>query len=63
MDFIPSTGSVRQMHIAALIIVTIFTLILALKTKSVFAWITFGAAAISTIIAYQSIFLPPGERG
>ena len=61
MDFLPSGTSFRQMHIASLIIVSIFTLILALKSKSTFGWITFGVAVISTIIAYQSI-IPTREE-
>ena len=61
MDYLPSPDSFRQMHIAALVIVAIFTLILAMRTKSTFAWVTFGAAAISVLVAYQSII--PRERG
>jgi hypothetical protein len=48
------------MHIASLAIVAIFTLIIAYRAKSTFAWVTFGAAAISVIIAYQSLI--PTER-
>jgi hypothetical protein len=55
MSYLPSGESFRQMHIASLAIVAIFTLIIAYKSKSTFAWVTFGAAAISVIIAYQSL--------
>lgn len=59
-DYTPSPESFRQMHIAMLVIVAVFTLILAYRSKSTFAWVTFGAAAISVIVAYQSII--PSRR-
>ena len=61
MDFLPSTDSFRQMHIAGLVILAIFTLILAMRTKSTFGWITFGVAAISVLVAYQSLIPSRGE--
>ena len=54
-DYLPSPDSFRQMHIATLVIVALFTLILAYKTKSMFGWITFGVAVIGVVMAYQSI--------
>ena len=60
MDYLPSPESFRQMHIAGLVLVAVFTLILAMRQKSTFAWITFGVAAISVLVAYQSI-IPRGD--
>jgi len=61
-SLVPTLTSFRAMHMALLLITVIFTAVVAFKARTVFAWVTFATAIVSTAIAYFSI-IPRGDPG